>query len=307
MRVVDAQVHVWRAPAPGRPWVPGAESLAEGRWSYGIEELSRDMQAAGVDAAVLVPPGAWEGYWNDLVLEAATAQPDRFAAMVNIDPVAPGAREQLALLLEHPATRGVRLGLSQGERREAFARGELDWLWSDLESRRVPTAIFVPGLLEAAADVASRFPRLPLALCHGAMNLRRLNPDVDGVVDRLVRLADLPNVSVKASALPLQSALPYPYEDLHAPIRRIVEAFGPERVFWGSDHTRLHHAEGGADYRQCRRLFTDALGFLDDAARTLIMADALKRWLRWPQAGGGMPSSPRRRGSSASAPGARPW
>lgn len=286
MPIVDAQVHVWAAPTLQRPWVPGAESLAEGRMSYGVEELDEDMRSAGVDAAVLVPPGAWEGYWNDLVLDAATRLPRRFAAMVNLDPVAAGAPEQLAQLLEHPAAKGVRLGLSQGERREAFVRGELDWLWRDLQARRVPTAIFVPGLLHVAEDVARRHPELPLALCHCGMNLRRLNPDVEGVVDSLVRLARWPNVSVKASALPLQSALPYPFEDLHAAIRRVVDAFGPDRVFWGSDHTRLPtHSEGGADYRQSRMLFTDQLPFLDPAARALVLGDALKRWLDWPEAG----------------------
>lgn len=286
MPIVDAQVHVWGAPTPRRPWIPGMESLADGVLSYGVDELDADMREAGVDAAVLVPPGAWEGYWNDLVLDAATRRPRRFAAMVNFDPAAAGARETLAGLLDHPATRGVRLGLSQGERRERFARGELGWLWHDLQERRVPTAIFVPGLLDAAADVARTHPDLPLALCHASLNLRKLNPDVDGAIDRVVRLARWSNVSVKASALPLQSALPYPFEDVHRPIERLVQAFGAERVFWGSDHTRLKaHSETGADYRQSRRLFSDELPFLDATARRLVLGDAIMRWLAWPDAG----------------------
>ncbi|MDO9435453.1 amidohydrolase [Hydrogenophaga sp.] len=283
--VVDAQVHVWAADTPQRPWIAGTAAMA-GRPSYGIDALNRDMALAGVDAAVLVPPGAWEGYWNDLVLDAAVRWPTRFAAMVNIDPVAPDTLRSLPALLASPGARGLRLGLSQGARREAFARGELDGLWHLLEKRRTPTAIFVPGLLDAAEAVARAHPKLPLALCHLSMNLRHLNPDVDAVIDRLVRLADCPNVSVKVSAVPLQSALRYPFEDMHRPIERVLRAFGAERLFWGSDHTRLaDHASHGADYAQSRRLFSEALPFLTSAERAAVMGGSLQRWLGWPEAG----------------------
>ncbi|QHE83710.1 amidohydrolase family protein [Hydrogenophaga sp. BPS33] len=283
--IVDSQVHVWAVDTPQRPWIPGTASMA-GRPHYGIDELTRDMAEAGVDAAVLVPPGAWEGYWNDLVLDAAVRWPTRFAAMVNIDPVAPDTARTLGALLSSPGARGLRLGLSQGARREAFARGELGWLWGLLEERRTPTAIFVPGLLDAAEAVARAHPKLPLALCHLSMNLRHLNPDVDAVIDRLVRLADCPNVSVKVSAVPLQSAMPYPFEDMHAPLERVLRAFGAERLFWGSDHTRLaDHAENGANYAQSRRLFTEALPFLSGRERDAVMGGSLCRWLDWPQAG----------------------
>jgi L-fuconolactonase len=286
MLVIDAQVHVWGPDTPDRPWTRGAEALADGVAAYSVDQLDADMRQAGVDAAVLVPPGAWEGYHNDIVLEAATRRPRRFAAMVNIDPVMPQARAQLRELFRNPATRGLRLGLSQGERREAFARGRLDWLWRDVADRQLPTAIFVPGMLEQADKVARDYPTLPLALCHLSLNLRRLNPDVEAVVDQLLRLADRPNVSVKASAIPLQSAQAYPFADMHRPLQRVIAAFGPERVFWGSDHTRYAaHAEHGADYLQARQLFTDHLPFLDPTARALVMGGALQRWLHWPEAG----------------------
>jgi len=285
MLTIDCQVHVWGADTPGRPWIPGTAMMA-GRPSYGIDELRHDMRQAGVDAAVLVPPGAWEGYWNDIVLDAALRWPEEFAAMVNIDPMAPGARKTVAGLLDHPAARGIRIGLSQGTRREAFARGELGWLWRDLEERGTPTAIFVPGLLDATEAMARSHPRLPIALCHMSMNMRSLNPDIDAIVDRLVRLAALPNVSVKASAAPLQSAQPFPFRDIHAPLRRVFEAFGPERMFWGSDHTRLaDHSSWGADYAQTRRLFTQELPFLRGDALEQVMGRSLQRWLGWPEAG----------------------
>lgn len=90
--IVDAQVHVWGANTPERPWPARAEPH---RAPLGKDELLSEMAKAGVDRAVLVPP-SWEGDRNDLALEAAQAHPDRYAVMGRFDPDAPGARDQVA-------------------------------------------------------------------------------------------------------------------------------------------------------------------------------------------------------------------
>jgi hypothetical protein len=64
--------------------------------------------------------------------------------------------------------------------------------------------------------------------------------------------------------------------ELEAPLRAIVEAFGPSRVFWGSDVTRLP-----GTYRNCVLHFTEQLPWLDRAALESIMGGALASWLRW--------------------------
>src|SRR3954468_17853044 len=52
--IVDAQVHLWKASTPDRPWVPGAKpQLPE---PFTIERLVPMMDEAGVDRVVIVPP-----------------------------------------------------------------------------------------------------------------------------------------------------------------------------------------------------------------------------------------------------------
>jgi len=80
MTVVDAQVYIWGAETPERPWPPGGAALAHRPTPLGKDELLRDMDAAGVDHAIIVPP-LWEGDRNDLAMEAALLHPDRFAVM----------------------------------------------------------------------------------------------------------------------------------------------------------------------------------------------------------------------------------
>jgi hypothetical protein len=59
-------------------------------------------------------------------------------------------------------------------------------------------------------------------------------------------LARLPNVAVKASALPAYSSHDYPYYNLHPYLRRVFDAFGPRRMFWGTVLAGLDGVDGPA-------------------------------------------------------------
>jgi predicted TIM-barrel fold metal-dependent hydrolase len=63
--IVDAQVHIWSSGTPsGRHrQVP----------AFTAEELLAEMDAAGVDAAVIHPPVSWDPGSNGLAVEAARA------------------------------------------------------------------------------------------------------------------------------------------------------------------------------------------------------------------------------------------
>src|SRR5690348_1407492 len=79
MLIVDAQVHIWGANTPERPW-PVGRSAPHRLRPFSKDDLLKEMDAAGVARVVIVPP-SWEGDRNDLALEAARLHPDRFAVM----------------------------------------------------------------------------------------------------------------------------------------------------------------------------------------------------------------------------------
>lgn len=79
--IVDAQVHLWLANTPERPWLPNR--VAQLPEPFLIEQLVPMMDEAGVDRAVIVPP-SWEGDRNDYALEAVRRYPTRFAVMGRI-------------------------------------------------------------------------------------------------------------------------------------------------------------------------------------------------------------------------------
>jgi hypothetical protein len=92
-------------------------------------------------------------------------------------------------------------------------------------------------------------------------------------------LAKHPNVAVKASGLPSLSTQAYPFRDVHDAIRRLVDAFGPTRTFWGTDLTRMP-----CSYRECIDLFAiEQQSWLTGDDLELVMGRAVCEWLGWPR------------------------
>ena len=54
MQIVDAQLHLWGANSPQRPWIPGREREAQRPYPIAQETLLFEMDLAGVSRAILV-------------------------------------------------------------------------------------------------------------------------------------------------------------------------------------------------------------------------------------------------------------
>jgi predicted TIM-barrel fold metal-dependent hydrolase len=280
--IVDAQVHIWAAERPGRPWPPGTAKRAHRPVPLGAEQLLVEMAEAGVDRAVLVPP-SYEGDYNDLVLEAATRWPDRFRAMGRISIDRPMTRDALAAFARQPGMMGIRLTFHLPATRPWLFDGTADWFWPLAEELGIPLMILPCGSLPRIGEIAARHPGLRIAIDHFSHH-RALDEEPSlhlDEIEELVRLARLPNVVVKASCLPFFSREAYPFHDLDGVIRRVFDAFGPRRFFWGSDMTRLP-----CTYRQAVTHFTEALPWLTGEAKELVMGRALLAWSGWEKAPG---------------------
>src|SRR5437762_4697106 len=59
MFIVDAQVHIWGANTPERPW-PAGRSSPHRPQPFSKDDLLQEMNAAEVARVVIVPP-SWEG------------------------------------------------------------------------------------------------------------------------------------------------------------------------------------------------------------------------------------------------------
>jgi L-fuconolactonase len=275
MLIVDAQVHTWAASTPERPW-PGVGEPHR-PVPFSTDDLLKEMDAAGVDRAVLVPPG-WEGGRNDLALAAARAHPDRFAVMGRIPNnklrTSQGVLENWR---DRPGMLGVRLAFNTPRAAEIFADGRLDWLWKEAEAAGVPLMVLVwHSELHFIDAIAERHPRLKLVMDHFSLDSSKRDEEAFRDFDKLLAIAKRPNVAVKASALPCYTSDTYPYRSLHPYLRKAYDAFGPRRMFWGTDLSR-----SPIPYRQQVTMFTEEIPWLSEDDKTWIMGRGVCEWLGW--------------------------
>lgn len=274
MLIVDSQVHIWGADTPERPWPKRAEPQRP--VPLGANALLREMNEAGVDRVVIVPP-SWEGDRNDLAIEAHLAHPDRFATMGRLDPLNPASRTQLASWRELPGLLGLRFTFHIPELVPLLTEGHMDWIWAEAERQSVPVYVLVPHALVHLIDrVAERHPQLKLVMDHLALSSSKKDDAAFADFDKLLAIARRPNVAAKASALPCYSTDRYPYRSLHDYLRQAYDAFGPKRLFWGTDLSR-----SPIPYRQHVTMFTEELPWLGEADKAWIMGRGVCEWLGW--------------------------
>jgi len=276
-RIVDAQVHLWKAASADWPWVPGMKpQMPE---PFTIEKLVPLMDEAGVDRVVVVPP-SWPGDRNDYALEAAQRYPARFHVMGRIPLRDPKSIERLPAWRDQPGMLGVRVTFI-GKDAEMLSDGSADRFWPAAESAGLPVMFLAPGQGERMARVAERYPSLILIADH--MNMSLSDPAVragrfDAAIASLVSLAKYPNLSVKVSAAPNYSHDPYPFRDMAPHLKRVFDAFGPQRCYWGSDMTNGFER---ATYRQRITHFTETLDFLSESDKDWVMGRGILERLRW--------------------------
>jgi L-fuconolactonase len=278
--VVDSQVHIWDDSSQViANWPPG-ETVQE--WTLTpltAERLVEEMDAAGVSRAFLVPP-AFDGIGrNDYSLAAAARYPGRFAVMGRLPLDSPDGPELVERWAEEPLGYGIRMSVFMPRQREWLSSGALDWFWAAAERLGLPLMIYpgpVPELLQAIGRIAQRHEGLRISIDHMAAGpYDQFDEAAFAHLDDLLALASLPNMAVKASALPEHSSAPHPHRNIHRYILETIAAFGPERVFWGTDLPRLH-----TPYRDAVTMFTEHLG-LSDRERALIMGEAVCAWHGW--------------------------
>jgi predicted TIM-barrel fold metal-dependent hydrolase len=272
MKIIDSQVHIW-------DYIPEKfrKGHADERHAFTYDELLREMDQTGVDGAILVPR-SFNLERNDYVLEAARKHPDRFAVMGRIATVEVEGKPQLQRWKDQPGMLGVRLTFHRDVDRPLMTDGSMDWFWPEAERLNIPVMVHSPERLPVLGAIAQKYPGLRLILDH--MGFAR--PDIDAAAaaatERVLELAPYPNIFVKISAAPCYSTAPYPYKNIQKFIRWIINSFGTERCFWGSDLTRL---PATATYKGCVTMFTEQAEFLADDELVDVMGQSLASCLGW--------------------------
>jgi L-fuconolactonase len=271
--IVDAQLHLWGRDTPERPW-PAPHPPPQRGYPISKETLLFQMDLARVHRAILVPP-AWEGYRNDLAIDAATTHPDRFAIMGRLDVQDAKSRALVPTWKQQKRMLGVRLAYHGPTGRQRLADSE--WFWPLAERYQIPVMILAPWFLPELESIVGRHPDLRIVIDHAGLTVSQKIFDVAQHFATLAAFARYPNVAVKASGLTVFSQHPYPFPDIQDWVKRIFDAFGPTRTFWGTDLTHMT-----ATYRECIDLFAKELSWLAGDDLRQVMGLGICDWLGWP-------------------------
>jgi len=271
MQIVDAQIHLWGTGLPS--------NLSHWQVTHFTpEEAVPLMDEGGVDAAVIHPPG-WDPGSAEMAFKAVRDYPGRFAIMGSLPLDQPQSQARIASWRQQSGMLGLRYTFLHDPARQWLADGTIDWLWVEAEKAGVPIAMLATDSLADIARIAERHPGLRLTIDHlgGRGGLTTMKDHAAMThMPQLVALAKYSNVAVKATGAPGYSAEPYPFPTMQTYLRQIYDAFGPQRMFWGTDISKMP-----CSWRQCVTMFTEELPWLSEHDKRLVMGEALCAWWGW--------------------------
>jgi predicted TIM-barrel fold metal-dependent hydrolase len=283
MEIIDAQIH---RPDPLMKF-DELDETTQAR--IGVEMNLMAMDAVGVDAAVIHSDAAY----CEL---AAKLYPNRFRGMVDLmNTDVPDVDAAVEAIKASPGLVGFRLlpcYPPDGPNVARLKAGAYEPWFRAAERHDVPIVLFLWGHLPEAQKIAAGHPDLWIIVDHfgnAPIPIAPLTPNRFDTLPELLALGRFPNIAVKVTGVPVLSFESYPFSDLRDPLLRVIDAFGPDRLFWGSDYTRLMMAP---DFSRSTpvRTYADVLSFLkyspdlsDDDRRKMLGA-SLRRWYGWPAA-----------------------
>ena len=241
--IVDTHVHIWEMP-PRAPVGPTALSFTRTPDEPATaEELIDDMDAHGVDKAVLVQT-SWSTWDNGYIADSVQRYRDRFVGQGLIDPQDPENASQVRHWMKERGLAGFRLHPVYYHEPVMTAERNAP-LWEAItELGGIVQLQIRPEHASQVEAVAQRYPSVPLIVDHMAYPDMSEAPEFNSY-RRILDLARLPNVYVKISDIAPQSTKVFPYEDVQGIIQQLYRSFGIERMMWGTGYPGHHREKQG--------------------------------------------------------------
>jgi predicted TIM-barrel fold metal-dependent hydrolase len=304
MEIVDAQVHVNRM-------VPGWQTAdPDGVLDCAIAA----MDAVGIDTVLLAESWGYDSHMlpvrSQLLPNGASRSdfafsrhavarfPTRFGYLVRIDARDPELERLVADVRTQEGGLCMRV-IPRPEKGEidTFREGGFEPLFAVAEQYSVPIFIALHKNVDLLVPYLRKFPRLWVILDHCGVGVA---PPVQGEVapelarlvtptlpervaelDQVIQLAGHSNLALKWCHAPARlSAESYPYADVFRHLRRVIDAFGAERVMWASDYTESRSDQTWAQSLHYLR-YSD---LLSDTEKQWLLGKSVRHVLNWPRA-----------------------
>lgn len=208
-----------------------------------LEQYVQFVREAKIDHAVIVHP---EPYQDDhRYLEYCFEKepsPGFFKGTCLFDPVSPQTPQRMEALVRKLPGRIVALRIhvnrdpktpptTAGPIRDRDLRAPaMKDTWKQAGALGLAIQMhFIPYYAPQIFALASEFRNVPVVLDH----LARAGQGTAAEYEEVLRLAELPRIYMKYSAVPYSSQQEYPHSDVKPLVRRVFTAFGEDRIIWG--------------------------------------------------------------------------
>jgi L-fuconolactonase len=237
-------------------------------WFEPVEVLLHQMNANGVEKATLVQVrGQFD---NRYVIDCVRRFPARLCALVGVDTDSPDAPDMLAHWVGEGAV-GVRLGPTvRSPGSEPLA------IWRKAAELGIPVSAFgSPDEFTSPEfeQVLNELPNLPIIIEHlGRIGRWNEGPPYP-TFRKILALARYPNAYVKVHGLgeicrrPKPFPQPMRFESIPPFMEMAYDAFGADRIMWGSDCPPVAGREG---YRNALQWPMDHIPFRNSADKEWI-------------------------------------
>ncbi len=243
--------------------------------------LLEEMHLFGIDYAILVQ-AIYHGWDNRYVAECLRSHPDRFRVQGLIDPTGPDRAQKLDYWMREYGLSGMRFS-------PIYYQGKEEWLnapesiplWEKAQELGAIFNFFIATpQLTRLEEMVKRFQGVRVVIDHLA-RVDLTGPDPETEFEKLLKLAAYPNVWAKVTELQIISASKqYPFRDTFPWVRRMYDAFGPDRLLWGTGFpgaTRAH--ANRLSLEQELDLIREQIPFFTETDRKKIMGrNAIELW-----------------------------
>ena len=284
--VIDTHMHVWGNDPVKYPFpYPYSSDFKGAPHEATVEMLVEDMDRHGCTHSVLVQV-IYHGWDNTYLADCVKQYPDRFKAHGLIDPTDPRVAHKLEYWVKEHGLHGMRFSPIYYQNGTHGGDGWLDGrethrLWEVAEELGATFNFFIAAAqLPKLETMVRAHPEVGLTIDHlSQIDLGADDPEPD--FRRLLAMVQYPNVYVKVSELTsVSKSGKYPFEDAWPWVKRVYEAFGPDRLLFGTGYP----GAARADYQRPTldkeiELIRDIIPFFTpEDSKKILGLNAAKLW-----------------------------
>lgn len=266
--MIDAHQHFWQYDPARDSWI--TDQMAILKRDFYPQDLEFERHATGIDASVVVQTDQSEN--ETLALLDLAERSKRIGGVVGwVDLSSPNVRERLQFFSQYNKLCGFRhIAQSEPDDRFLMQPSFLNGISNLRKFNFTYDILIYPRQLPAAIELVSHFPEQFFVVDHLAKPEIKSNNLGSWLTD-IRTIAENPNVYCKLSGLVTEADWQnWKPEDFRPYLDVVFDAFGPERLMFGSDWPVCLLA---ASYRQVKQIIDEYLESCEEDCKKLIFGD----------------------------------